>query len=108
MPIWHQPNQELGVELWRRAIRNSGEKKTVETDESVLKDSLGRVRAQLAMAEEGPALNLYDDTGQPRFTVGVPKTGSAFALLDANGKYRASVNTLHLSWLFRRRSDKKF
>lgn len=47
-------------------MTSSSEKRIVEADEFVLKDALGRVRAKLAMGEEGPALNLYDNSGQPR------------------------------------------
>jgi hypothetical protein len=75
-------------------MASSSEKRIVEADEFVLKDALGRVRAKLAMGEEGPALNLYDDSGQPRVTVGVATSGPALALYDANGKSRASVVVL--------------
>ena len=46
-------------------MASSGGKRIVEADEYVLKDSTGRVRARLGMAEEGPALTLYGESGQP-------------------------------------------
>jgi hypothetical protein len=53
-----------------------------------------RVRAKLAMAEEDPALNLYDGSGRPSVTLRAPTNGPAFALLDDIGNHGASVVVL--------------
>ena len=72
-------------------MASSSEKKTVEADEFVLKDKLGRVRAKMAVGEEGPVLSLYDANGETRVAVGVTTAGPCLSLYDTAGKPQAGT-----------------
>jgi len=54
-------------------------------------DAQGKLRATLCIAEKGPGLWLYDETGAYRAGLGLNEQGAGLTLIDAKGKNRATM-----------------
>ncbi|MBN2592078.1 MAG: hypothetical protein JXA81_01120 [Sedimentisphaerales bacterium] len=57
----------------------------------VLEDENGKIRATLAMTENGPMLSLSDENGKTRAAMRVAEGKPSLSLHDVNGKERASL-----------------
>ncbi len=67
-------------------------KRTVEAEKFVLRDEDGKMRAMLAMTEEGAALVFGDANGEARGKLVITSEGAALVLYDANGKMPARLS----------------
>lgn len=98
---------EAEVRRWRRraavlalaviAVGTMGalaDRRVVEARRFVVRDSLGRVRAELGGEDTSIALRVRDETGVPRLTVGVESEAAVLVLSDATGRPRAGLVTL--------------
>ena len=65
----------------------------IEAGSFILKDSTGRVRAELSMAGTGPAFKLRDENGTPQVTISlIDGTPQGPVLLLSDSQHQASVS----------------
>lgn len=68
--------------------------RTVEADQFVLFDQLGRSRAKLVVNNDGPALSMFDEEGQKKLELSQTINGSALHLLGSNESPVASLQVI--------------
>ena len=73
-----------------KAWAQSGEK-VIRANGFVLEDENGKMRATLAMTEDGPKLSLSDENGRTHAALRVAKEMPSLSLHDVEGKERASL-----------------
>lgn len=73
------------------ASRAGAQDPVSETPGVVLRDEEGRVRADLALAEGGAALNFYNEAGVAQGMVGIDARGPFFAFKDSEEKTRVQM-----------------
>lgn len=66
----------------------------VEAERFVLKDTDGKIRAELGMAGHGPLLALYDKDGARRAVFGIAERGPGIFFLDAIQKRRVALGVV--------------
>ena len=64
--------------------------KVIRSNEFILEDDKGNVRAVLAVTKYGPQLCLYDENGKTLFEL----TGAVLGMMDENGKTRVELAVL--------------
>ena len=69
----------------------AAQKKTVEANEFILRDTNGKIRAKLDIFAGGPHLDLFDAAGTVRVSLNNSKDGTGLGLFDAAGKIRAGL-----------------
>jgi hypothetical protein len=69
--------------------------RTVEADQFVLLDRLGRSRATMVVTDHGPAISMFDENGQKRLEFSHTSNASGLRLLDSNESPVASLQILH-------------
>ena len=77
-----RPEKTWAAQSGEKVIRASG---------FVLEDENGKIRATLAMTEDGPKLSLSDENGRTRAALRVAKDMPSLSLHDVEGKERASL-----------------
>jgi len=68
--------------------------KVIFANAFILEDANGKVRAMLAMQQNGPGLALTDENGMSRVALVVDKDGPGLALADANSRDRVYLQVL--------------
>ena len=58
--------------------------RTVEADQFVLLDRLGRSRVRMAITDDGPVISMFDEKGRNRLELGHTSVSSGLRLLDSN------------------------
>ncbi len=66
--------------------------KPQEAGRFVLKDGLGRTRAELGLFADRPALIMYDYAANPVLSIGAEADGAGLTLYDANSDKAAALN----------------
>ena len=72
-------------------MSSSNTTRIVEAQGFVLRDSEGKMRANLGIVEDEPGLAIFDSSGTPRAVMSVPPEGPRLLLSDGGGKLRAEV-----------------
>ena len=72
-------------------MRSRSSTRIVEAQRFVLRDSEGRMRANLGIVEDEPGLAIFGVNGTPRAIISAPTEGPRLLLSDAEGKLRAEV-----------------
>lgn len=65
--------------------------KVIRANSFVLEDENGKMRARLAMTEDGPMFSLYDENDKTRAALRMAKDMPSLSLHDVDGKERASL-----------------
>ncbi len=74
------------------AAQERGKERSIEAERFILKDSNGRVRADLGMDKNGVRLLLQDENEKVRLNAAVFAEGPGIALFDENGAIRYTVS----------------
>lgn len=72
-----------------------GRLRTVEADQFVLLDRLGRSRATMVVTDEGPAISMFDENGRKRLVLSQAAAASGLELFDEDESPVASLTVPH-------------